>query len=358
MGYERSFVSRQAAKSPLFVGVDLGGTNVKVGVVDDVGRPLSHVSIPTDAERGPDDAVRRMAAAVDEALKDAGLTKADVVACGLGSPGTMDIPSGMLLDPPNLPGWQNYPLRDRLREAIDLPVTFTNDANAAAYGEFWIGTGRHLKSMVLFTLGTGVGGGIIVDDFAIEGCHSTGAECGHIIIDQRDDARLCPCGQLGHLEAYASATAVVKRTEEALADGRKSSLSARIAKGEELTPIMLGEEAEAGDSLAEEILMETARYFGVGVVTLMHVIDPEGVVIGGAMTFGGNETPLGRRFLAEVRREVARRAFPVLAEKTTIEYAHLGGDAGFIGAAGLARAAHASRQRHVQETDNEKGTKR
>jgi glucokinase len=252
----------------------------------------------------------------------------------------MDIPSGMLLDPPNLPGWQNYPLRDRLQNAIGIPVTFTNDANAAAFGEYWIGTGRHLKSLVLLTLGTGVGGGIIVDDHGIEGEHSTGAECGHIIIDSRDDALVCSCGQPGHLEGYASATAVIKRTETALAAGRISSITPRLARGEELTPILIGQEAEAGDALAEEIFLETARFLGIGIVSLMHTIDPEGVVIGGAMTFGGNETPLGRRFLARIREEVYRRAFPVLAEKTTIEYAYLGGDAGFIGAAGLARVAY------------------
>lgn len=348
MGYVRSFVPRSAAQSPLFVGVDLGGTNVKVGVVDDLGRPLSWISIATDAEAGPDDAVARMGRAVDEAIRSAGLTNADVSGCGLGSPGTMDIPAGLLLDPPNLPGWQNYPLRDRLQSLIGLPVTFTNDANAAAFGEYWVGSGRDLTSMVLLTLGTGVGGGIIVGDMAIEGEHSTGAECGHIIIDSRDDALVCSCGQPGHLEGYASATAVLKRTEQALAEGRKSSLSKRIAAGEELTPIMLGEEAEAGDVLAEEILMETARFLGIGVVTLMHTIDPEGVVIGGAMTFGGDETPLGRRFLERIREEVRRRAFPVLAEKTTIEYAYLGGDAGYVGAAGLARLAYLKQQKTLK----------
>jgi glucokinase len=344
MGYVRSFVSRSAAQPPLFVGVDLGGTNVKIGVVDDLGRPLSWLSIPTHAEAGPDNAVARMGRGVDEALVRAGVAKAEVAGCGLGSPGTMDIPSGMLLEPPNLQGWENYPLRDRLHVATGLSVTFTNDANAAAYGEFWVGSGRGLSSLVTLTLGTGVGGGIIVEGLAVEGRHSTGAECGHLIIDSRDDARVCSCGQPGHLEGYASATAVIERMHEALAAGRASSLAKRLANGEELTPIMIGEEAEAGDRLAEEILMETARYLGIGVVTLMHIIDPDGVVIGGAMTFGGDETPLGRRFLARIREEVRRRAFPVLAEKTTIEYAYLGGDAGFIGAAGLARLAHRKSQ--------------
>jgi glucokinase len=340
MGYVRSFVARSAAQSPLFVGVDLGGTNVKVGVVDDRGRSLSWISVPTDAEAGPDDAVTRMGRAVEEAIRAAGCTKADVAGCGLGSPGTMDIPAGLLLDPPNLPGWQNYPLRDRLQAAIGLPVTFSNDANAAAFGEYWAGSGRGLASIVMLTLGTGVGGGIIVGDTSIEGHHSTGSECGHIIIDSRDDALVCSCGQPGHLEGYASATAVIKRTETALAAGRLSSITPRLARGEELTPILIGREAEGGDALAEEILLETARFLGIGVVTLMHTIDPEGVVIGGAMTFGGNETPLGRRFIARIREEVRRRAFPVLAEKTTIEYAYLGGDAGYIGAAGLARLAY------------------
>jgi glucokinase len=340
MGYVRTFVPRSAAQSPLFVGVDLGGTNVKIGVVDDLGRPLSWVSIPTDAVAGPDVAVRRMAIAVGEAIAQAGLVPSDIVACGLGSPGTMDIPTGMLLDPPNLPGWQNYPLRDRLSDAIKLPVTFANDANSAAFGEFWVGSGRELDSMIMFTLGTGVGGGIILGDLSVDGHHSTGSELGHVILDHHADARMCPCGQPGHLEAYSSATAVVKRTRELLDGGRASSIIARLRRGEELTTLLLGEEADAGDPLADEVLMEAAGYLGVGITTVMHTIDPEGVVLGGAMTFGGEQTPLGRRFLERVRAEIRRRAFPVLAEKTKVAYAYLGGDAGFIGAAGLARLAH------------------
>jgi glucokinase len=130
---------------------------------------------------------------------------------------------------------------------------------------------------------------------------------------------------------------VLKRTHEALAAGRKSTLAARLAKDEELTPLLIAQEAEAGDELALEIVMDTAAYLGVGAVTLMHTIDPSGVVFGGAMTFGEHRTELGRRFLARIREEIKRRAFPVLAAKTTIDYASLGGDAGYIGAAGVAR---------------------
>jgi glucokinase len=133
---------------------------------------------------------------------------------------------------------------------------------------------------------------------------------------------------------------VIRRTEEALAGGRASSLTRRIAEGQKLTPLLVADEAEASDALAREIVLETARYLGVGVVNLMHTIDPSGVVLGGAMTFGGHESPLGREFLDRVREEVRRRSFPVLAERTVIDFAALGADAGFIGAAGVARLEH------------------
>jgi glucokinase len=249
----------------------------------------------------------------------------------------MDIAKGILLTPGNLPGWWHFPLRDRLSQAYGLPVTFANDARSAAYGEYWVGSGRVMHSMVLFTLGTGVGGGIVIGDVLVAGEHSAGSELGHMIIDYNDGARVCSCEQRGHLEAYASATAVVKRTQEALDSGRASSLAKRIAGGEELSALMIDQEAEGGDPLSNEIVLETARYLGIGVVTAMHSVDPQGVVIGGAMTFGKHETAIGRKFLARIKEEVKRRAFPELAEQTTIDYASLGGDAGFIGAAGLAR---------------------
>ncbi len=327
------------AQAPFYVGIDLGGTNIKIGVVDDLGRTLVRHSLPTQSERGPEDAACRMGRAVLDMLAELGLAPHQVARAGLGSPGTMDIPAGLLLAPHNLPGWHNFPLRDRVSHHCGLPVTFANDAAAAAYGEFWVGSGREFGSLVLLTLGTGIGGGIIVGDLSIDGEHSHGAECGHIIIDSRDDARLCPCGQPGHLEGYASATAVIKRAEEALAEGRASTL-ARRAQKEPLSPLLVAQEAEAGDALALELVLETARYLGIGIVTLIHTIDPTGVLLGGAMTFGGPDSALGRRFLERVREEVRCRAFPVLAQQTVIDFASLGGDAGFIGAAGLARLAH------------------
>ena len=343
MPHERRFITKAEATAPFFVGVDLGGTNIKVGVVDDQGRPLSWLSVPTEVERGPEDGTRRMGAAVLEAIGQAGLKKKDIDFVGLGTPGTMDIPAGMLLTPGNLPGWWNFPIRDRLAEHTGLPVAFANDAGAAAYGEFWVGSGKVHHSMVLFTLGTGIGGGIIIGDLSIDGENSAGAELGHIIIDYNNDARHCTCGKQGHLEAYASAGGVVERAREALATGGTSSLARRLAGGEELTPLAVAEEASRGDALAHHVVMETARYLGIGAVSVMHTIDPNMVVFGGAMDFGGHETELGRAFLERIRREVRERALPVLAEKTVIDFAALGGDAGYIGAAGVARLAYRRR---------------
>ena len=340
----REFIPLAQAEAPFFAGIDLGGTNIKIGVVDNQGRTLSWHTAPTQSHLGAEDGARRMGQGALQVIKEAGLKPSDVARVGLGSPGTMDVPAGMLLEPHNLGGWRDFPIRDRVSHHCGLPVSFANDANAAAYGEFWVGSGREFSSMVLFTLGTGIGCGVIIGDLLINGENSHGAECGHIIIDCRDDARRCPCGQPGHLEAYASATAVIKRTQEALAAGRKSTLSARIASGEELSPLMLAQEAEAGDALSLDIVLETARYIGVGAVTLMHTIDPSGVVLAGAMTFGGHDAPLGRKFLAEVRNEIQRRAFPVLAQRIKVDYASLGGDAGYIGAAGVARLEHLQAQ--------------
>ena len=164
MSQDRRFIALEEAQAPFFVGVDLGGTNIKAGVVDDRGRPLSWLSVPTDADKGPEDAAARMGAAVLQAVQKAGLEPSAIARVGLGSPGTMDIPAGMLISPVNLKGWDNFPIRDRVSHHCGLPVTFANDAAAAAYGEFWVGSGREFHSMVLFTLGTGIGCGIIIGD--------------------------------------------------------------------------------------------------------------------------------------------------------------------------------------------------
>ena len=333
----RSLVSSSEAQTPFFVGIDLGGTSVKMGVVDDLGRTLSWLNISTEKEKGPEDASRRIGLAIHRVIEEAGLDRSAVAGVGLGSAGPMDIPGGKLRVPANLPGWSYFPLRDRVAHHCQMPVTFTNDAAAAAYGEYWIGSGQDFDSLMLLTLGTGIGCGIIIDDFNLIGENSYGAESGHIIINDAADARLCGCGKTGHLESYASATAVTKIAQEALDAGRASSLTSRIDRGDPLTPKLVAEEAETGDEVSNEIVMQTARALGVGITSLMHMIATQCVLLGGAMTFGGNQSDLGRRFLARIKEEVARRAVSGLAERTTIDFATLGGDAGYLGAAGVAR---------------------
>ena len=337
---QEASISPQEAKRPLFLGWDVGGTNLKLGVVDDEGRVVAKTHIPTDEEAGPRDAVTRARTAVEEMLADVGLAMQHLAAVGLAPPGTMDIPQGMMVHPHNLPHWYDFPIKKCVADVFGLPVSYANDANAAAYGEFWVGSGKVFHSIVLLTLGTGVGGGIIIGDLSVDGENSHGSECGHIIIDNSPTARMCGCGQPGHLEAYCSATALVKRAAQELESKvRKTTLANRVAKGEELTALMISEEAEIGDALSNDLIQELATWLGLGIVTLMHTIDPGAVILGGAMNFGGHDAPVGKKFIERVRAVVRQHAFPIPAQRTTIDFATLGGDAGFIGAAGIARLA-------------------
>ncbi len=317
--------------NPLFVGLDVGGTSMKAGVVDDVGEPLASVSVPTEAHRGQEFGLERMCEAIRQAVAAAGVTMADIAAIGVATPGTMDIPAGLILDPPNLKPWRNVPVRDHVHKYFQLPTAFQNDANAAAFGEFWAGAGKDINSMVLFTLGTGVGGGIIIGDLVLEGEHSHGAELGHMKIELTNP-RQCGCGRWGCLEAYASATAVVKRATEAVSQpGVKSQLHAYRNKEGGLTSRDIFDAAAQGDTLAAKIVADTAYYLGVGAVNMMHTIDPDMIVFGGGMIAAGEP------FLNRIRMVVHELAFPVPAQRTKVCYAQLGNDAGFIGAAACGR---------------------
>jgi glucokinase len=321
---------------PFYLGIDLGGTNIKSGVVDDNGRPVSSVSVVTNADQGPVVGLANLAEAGERAVEASGLSWADIAAVGLGSPGTMDLSRGLLLDPPNLPGWTNLPIRQLLGERLKKPTILQNDANAAAFGEYWAGAGRDTRSLVMFTLGTGIGCGIVEEGRIIEGRHSHGAECGHIVI-QMENGRQCSCGAYGHLEGYASATALVKRAREALELDSGSSLHGFLKSGD-LTSRAIAEAAEKGDDLARKLMNDTARYLAVGAVSLMHTIDPDMILFGGGMIAAGEP------FLNDIRTYIKSLAFPTPAAGTKVAYAELGGDAGFIGAAGCARQAFTHRQ--------------
>jgi glucokinase len=318
----------------LYVGLDVGGSTMKAGVVDDAGRPLSAVSLPTEAHRGQDFGLERMCETIRAAIQAAELRPNQIAAIGVATPGTMDLPAGVILDPPNLKPWQNVPVRRHVQDAFRVPTAFQNDANAAALGEHWAGAAKGVHSMVLFTLGTGVGCGIVIGDLVVEGEHSHGAEVGHMKIEMTNPRR-CSCGRWGCLEAYASATAVVARAREALAqDSGRSELHAALRTYGDITAKDIFDAAVHGDTVADKVAEETAFYLGVGAVNMMHTIDPDMIVFGGGMIAAGEP------FLERIRRHVRELAFPVPAAKTEVRYAQLGSDAGFIGAAACARKVY------------------
>ena len=329
-------------KQPIFAGVDVGGTNTKIGIITEDGTVISSGKFPTGPNLAPSHCLDNANQMIRELIQDSGLQYTDLAAVGLATPGPMDIPNGIVLTPFNLPGWRNTDVREILSNSTQRQVAFANDAGAAAYGEFWVGSGRHFDSIVLITLGTGVGGGIIIDGFSIDGFHSHGSEIGHMIVDTKDDARRCSCGGAGHLEAYASATGLVARCSDALTAGATSSLREMISDASPLSALMIFQAAEQGDQFAHEQVMETASYLAEGIVSLIHIIDPQAILLGGAMDFGGMESQTGRAFVQQIYDRARPKCLPMLADKLTIEFANLGSDAGFIGAAGLARKMHFS----------------
>ena len=327
---------RSQSIQEFFVGIDVGGTNIKVGVVTSRGRPLSHVVVPTEADKGPDYGLATIHRAIEQAVDESPVRMANIKAIGLATPGTLDIPNGILMEPANLPKWRHIPIRQIVADHYGKPTVLQNDANAAAFGEFWGGAGQGAHSLVLWTLGTGVGCGLIVNGQIVEGAHSHAGECGFLYV-QMENGRPAATGMSGVLEGYCSTAGIVTRTNEALAtDVDSPVMRQRIADGEDVSPLLVAEAAEAGDPLATQILEDTARFMAYGTVNLMHTIDPDVVLFGGNMNFGRNETELGRRFIRLVHQEVQKLTFPVPGANVRIDYAELGGHAGFIGAAGCA----------------------
>ena len=327
-------ISIQTAKKPFCWGVDVGGTGIKIGLVDAAGKTLAFEKLPTREPEGPTSAMQRVAAVIFDFHEQLGLGDSVVAGIGLGAPGPMDLLSGKLVAPPQLPTWWGFGIRDSLAKLTGLRVVFLNDANAAAYGEFWLGTSETATSMLLLTLGTGIGGGIVHEGDLVNGVNSFGGECGHALVDPSPSAQLCVWGGgRGHLEAYASASGIAVRTRQRLSEGASSSLSG----DSELTSLRIYEAALAGDPLALEMIDDTARWLGIGITTFVHTLDPGVVVLGGAMDFGGAGSPLGERFLRAVREEFKRHTFDNVYKGTTIQFAKLGADAGYLGAAGYAR---------------------
>lgn len=309
--------------SELLIGIDLGGTAIKCGVVDSEGRMLGRDARACPASEGVEAVVDEIVAGVESALAAAGKTLGDVSAAGAGAPGPMDWRTGVVFAPPNLAGWKDVPLGALLRERLGVPCFVDNDANLACYGEFKSGAGRGVETMCLLTLGTGVGGGIVVFGRLLRGIDGTAAEIGHLKVAR--DGRACGCGGSGCLEAYGSVSAMLRTVQEGIDAGRETSLS-----GRELTGEIVSEAAENGDVFAREVLEDTGRWLGLAVASLVNLLNPERVVLTGGMANAGD------LLFDPIRRTVDEEAFEVPARRVRIVPGELGGNAGVLGAAAIA----------------------
>ena len=317
--------------SQVVVGVDLGGTNVKTAVVSLDKQLLAKESRPTNAEKGPEAVIVTMEAAVRSLLQTQGIGLADVLAVGFGAPGPMNWQTGVVYSPPNLPGWKNVPLAEAMQRRLGVPCFVDNDANVACYGEYWMGAGQNTENMAVLTLGTGVGGGIVVFGQLLRGMDGTAAELGHLKVQR--GGRLCGCGAWGCLEAYASVTGMVRTALDGLEEGRESALRA-ICGGDlkALTGKMISDAAQQGDAFARWVFEETATWLGIGIGSLINMLNPEKVILCGGMIDAGD-------MLFDTVRAVARaNAFEVPAKRCEIVPAGLGADSGVLGCAGCALA--------------------
>jgi glucokinase len=310
------------------VGVDLGGTNIKAGLLDENAKVLSSFSVLTEVEKGNAHVVNNIVSAAERAIQEAGVPKSEVVGIGIGSPGPLSHRRGTIINPGNLPCLANTPIREIMQQRTGVRTTLENDANAAAWGEFWAGSGKDVTDFIMFTLGTGVGGGVIVDGRMLRGYYENGAELGHIIV--KPGGRLCSCGQHGCVEAYSSAYFLARHAEELIDAGQPSSLADRRRNGQMLMAEHIVEAAKAGDKVAQQVWNDACYYLAVATVTLQHTTNPQRVVMAGGLIAAGD-------FLLEpVRRYFRELTWKLLDDFPDIRFATLGNDAGLIGAAGCA----------------------
>jgi len=306
------------------LAIDIGGTKLAAGVVDASGTILARGDMPTLAAEGPERVLDRIVRLAKDVLGRLGVSAGAIQRIGIGCAGPVDRQAGLILNPPNLPGWTRVPLVERIEKALGHPAVLENDANAAALGEFRYGAGRGASSLVYLTVSTGIGSGIILNGKIWHGVKDGAGEVGHMTL--LPDGPICGCGNRGCLEALASGPSIARRAREALATDRPS----RLREATDFTAVDVVRLAQEGDVIAAEVWDETVRYLGLGVAAIVTILAPERVVIGGGVTQAGD-------FLFErLRREVRRRVKLVAVESVPILPAALGADAGILGAAAVA----------------------
>lgn len=304
------------------IGVDLGGTNLRAGLVDKDGKIHHKLSSKTDYNADPQKISEQIFQLIHDVIHGAQVKIPDITGIGLGSPGLIDKRGETILFSPNLPRWRNIPIRHLITKRFVVPCILENDANAAAWGEKWVGAAKEASSMVMITLGTGIGGGIIIENKLWRGANNVAAEIGHMII--KIDGPKCNCGNNGCIEAYASATAMVRRFKELLSSGVPSSLR----NSQEITAKMINDAALQGDKASLDIIKETGHYLGIAIVNIMHILNPEVIVLTGGMTGSGT------LLMEPIQHVVKQKAFEASYKDTRIVFSQLGNDAGIIGAAG------------------------
>ncbi len=305
-------------------GVDLGGTKIFSLVTGPDGREAGSDTRPTLAAEGPSTVLARIIDSVRASLAAAGATEADLASVGVAAPGPVDQARGLVTNPPNLPGWDAVPVTQILREALRVPVALENDANAAALGEHIYGAGRGFRNMIFITVSSGVGGGIIVDGRLYWGATGSAGEIGHMVL--MEDGPICGCGQRGCLEALASGTAIAARAAALVAAGESAALARLARASSSLSAKDVGSAATEGDAVARRIIEEAGHYLGLGLVNLVHVFNPHGIVIGGGVS------RMGDLLLDPAREVVRRRCFPLSQEGLQIVGGALGHRAGALGA--------------------------
>lgn len=307
----------------LVLAIDLGGTNLRMAAIDEAGAVLSRSRRQTPNGCLSDAVVDLMRAAAEE-CKSSLAPGDEVVAVAAAVPATVNFESGVMLKAPNLPYLDGFQMREVLGDLFGVDSLLENDANAAAIGEHWMGVSKGIGNSVTVTLGTGVGGGIIINNSILRGVDGTAAEIGHICVEPSGVP--CGCGSRGCVEQYASATAIVRMVRD-LADKFKGSALPGLA---ELTALDVFEAAMAGDLLACEVFREMGRYLGIALADLINILNPEAIVIGGGAAGAWDA------FVPHVADEIGRRAFAEPARRARLLRASLGDDAGMLGAAKLA----------------------
>ncbi|WP_338471979.1 ROK family glucokinase [Niallia sp. XMNu-256] len=308
------------------VGIDIGGTTIKIAFISCIGEIIDKWEIPTNKNESGNKIPNEIARSIEIKLEQHGQTKDQLLGAGAGAPGPINDNDGSVYVGVNI-GWKNFPLKEELQKELTLPVIVDNDANVAALGEMWKGAGEGAKDMVCITLGTGVGGGVIANGNILHGVNGAAGEIGHMTAVVEDGAP-CNCGKFGCLETVASATGIVRLANEYLEMHEIPSVLRDIVP---LTSKAIFDHAAAGDALAQRIVEKVAFYLGVSIANVANVTNPEKIVIGGGVS------KAGKTLLDPIMKQFRRFAFPRVVQGADLALAMLGNDAGVIGAAWLVK---------------------